>query len=100
MKIIKILFPSIIIPKSFWIIIYEAQDWVKENAIVIDVGFNKLEDKSREQEYRLVGDVDFENVKNKVSYITPVPGGIGPMTIAMLMEQIVRAAELNMTLKL
>lgn len=76
------------------------EDWVKENAIVIDVGFNKLEDKSREQEYRLVGDVDFENVKNKVSYITPVPGGIGPMTIAMLMEQIVRAAELNMTLKL
>ncbi len=55
-------------------------EYIKENAIVIDVGI------SRNEQGRLSGDVDFENVKNKVQYITPVPGGIGPMTIAMLME--------------
>ena len=59
---------------------------VKEGAIVIDVGINKIEDPDTPTGYRLVGDVDFENVKEKCALITPVPGGIGPMTIAMLLS--------------
>ena len=62
------------------------QDMVKENAVVIDVGINRTED-------GIVGDVDFENVKEKTSYITPVPGGVGPMTIAMLMNNVIKAAK-------
>lgn len=62
-------------------------DMVKEGATVIDVGINRMEDG------KLVGDVDFENIKDKTSYITPVPGGVGPMTIAMLMENVVKAAK-------
>ena len=61
-------------------------DMVKENAVVIDVGIN------RNEEGKLVGDVDFENVSKKASYITPVPGGVGPMTIAMLMNNVIEAA--------
>ena len=60
---------------------------------MIDIGINKVEDSSKKNGYRLVGDVDFENVKNKASYITPVPGGVGPMTIAILMKQIVESCE-------
>lgn len=60
-------------------------DMVKEGAIVIDVGINKIPDPSKKSGYQIVGDVDFENVKDKCSYITPVPGGVGPMTIAMLL---------------
>ena len=63
-------------------------DMVKDGAVVIDVGIN------RNEEGKLVGDVDFENVSKKVSYITPVPGGVGPMTIAMLMYNVVKAAKL------
>ncbi len=66
-------------------------DMIKEGAVVIDVGMNRLEDK------RLVGDVDFSEAKEKASAITPVPGGVGPMTIAMLMKNTVKAAELNQT---
>ena len=55
-------------------------DWVKEGAVIIDVGINRLEDGT------LSGDVDFEDVKDKVSAISPVPGGVGPMTIAVLLE--------------
>ena len=62
-------------------------DMVKENAVVIDVGIN------RNDEGKLVGDVDFENVSKKASYITPVPGGVGQMTIAMLMSNVVKAAK-------
>ena len=62
-------------------------EWIKSGAIVIDVGINRMEDGS------LTGDVDFEGAKEKASLITPVPGGVGPMTIAMLMENTVRAAE-------
>ena len=69
------------------------KDWVKEGAIIIDVGINRVDDSTRKRGYRLVGDVDFENVKDKVDYITPVPGGVGPMTIATLMTQVVEAAE-------
>ena len=66
------------------------EDMVKENAIVIDVGIN------RSEEGKLVGDVDFETVSKKVSYITPVPGGVGPMTIAMLMNNVVKSAKLTL----
>ena len=62
-------------------------DMVKDGAVVIDVGMN------RNEEGKLVGDVDFENVKQKVSYVTPVPGGVGPMTIAMLMNNVIKATE-------
>lgn len=62
-------------------------DMIKEGAIVIDIGINKTEDG------RLVGDVDYENVASKCSYITPVPGGVGPMTIAMLLENTIKAAQ-------
>lgn len=61
-------------------------DMVKEGAIVIDVGINKIADPSKKTGYSIVGDVDFENVAPKCSYITPVPGGVGPMTIAMLLH--------------
>lgn len=62
-------------------------DYIKEGAIVIDVGMNRLENK------KLVGDVDFESAEKKASYITPVPGGVGPMTIAMLMRNTLTAAK-------
>ena len=66
---------------------YVTADMVKENAIIIDVGINRLDNG------KITGDVDFENVKEKVSYITPVPGGVGPMTIAMLMNNIIKATK-------
>jgi len=64
------------------------EDWVKENTIIIDIGTNKIEGSKK-----LVGDVDFENVKHKCSHITPVPGGIGPMTIMTLIQQVIEACE-------
>lgn len=68
-------------------------DMVKEGAVVIDVGVNRVEDSSTEKGYYLTGDVAFAEVAEKASYITPVPGGVGPMTIAMLMSNTVLAAE-------
>ena len=68
-------------------------DMVGEGATVIDVGINRVEDLSRERGYRLVGDVDFAAVREKAGAITPVPGGVGPMTIAMLLANTVTAAE-------
>lgn len=68
-------------------------DMVKEGAVVIDVGINRVDDPSRKRGYRLVGDVDFEAVKEKASAITPVPGGVGLMTVAALMINTVEAAE-------
>lgn len=65
---------------------------VKQGAVVIDVGINRVEDSSRKQGYRLVGDVDFEAVSDKAEAITPVPGGVGPMTIAMLLVNTLTAA--------
>lgn len=62
------------------------EDMVKPGAVVIDVGINRVPDASKKSGYRLVGDVDFENVAPKCSLITPVPGGVGPMTVAMLMK--------------
>jgi methylenetetrahydrofolate dehydrogenase (NADP+) / methenyltetrahydrofolate cyclohydrolase len=66
-------------------------DMVREGAVVIDVGINKIDDASQKTGYRIVGDVDFENVKDKCSFITPVPGGVGPMTIAMLLSNTVKS---------
>ena len=61
-------------------------DMVKDGAVIIDVGINKIADESHPKGYRLVGDVDFESVKEKCSAITPVPGGVGPMTITALLD--------------
>jgi methylenetetrahydrofolate dehydrogenase (NADP+)/methenyltetrahydrofolate cyclohydrolase len=69
------------------------KDMVKEGAVVIDVGTNRIDDPTTEKGSRLVGDVDFENVRTIASAITPVPGGVGPMTICMLMSNTVMAAE-------
>ena len=69
--------------------------WIKPGAIVIDVGINSVVDKTRKRGYRLVGDVCFEDAKNIASYITPVPGGVGPMTIAMLMKNTLKLATLK-----
>ena len=66
---------------------FVTSDMIKEGTVVIDVGINRLEDGS------IIGDVDFEAVKEKASYITPVPGGVGPMTIAMLLTNVVKAAK-------
>ena len=69
------------------------KDWIKENCIIIDIGINSKPDSSKKRGYSLVGDVDFNDVKDKVDYITPVPGGVGPMTIAMLMKQTIESAK-------
>lgn len=66
-------------------------DFIKPGAVVLDVGINRIPDASRPRGYRIVGDVDFEAVKDNCSAITPVPGGVGPMTIAMLMSNTVKA---------
>ncbi len=68
-------------------------DWVKPGAVVIDVGVNRVDDPSKEKGYKLVGDVAFDEVKEVASHLTPVPGGVGPMTIAMLLRNTVRAAQ-------
>ena len=68
-------------------------DMVKEGAAIIDVGINRVEDATRERGYRLVGDVAFEAVAEKAGWITPVPGGVGPMTIAMLLRNTLTAAQ-------
>src|SRR5881394_1279995 len=67
-------------------------DHIRDGAVVIDVGINRIEDKTSERGYRLVGDVAFDEVAPKAKAITPVPGGVGPMTIAMLMSNTVKAA--------
>ena len=69
-------------------------DWVKPGAVVVDVGINRVDDESRERGWRLAGDVH-PDVSEVASWLSPVPGGVGPMTIAMLMENTVRAAELT-----
>ncbi|WP_027728610.1 bifunctional methylenetetrahydrofolate dehydrogenase/methenyltetrahydrofolate cyclohydrolase FolD [Treponema sp. C6A8] len=67
-------------------------DMVKEGAVVIDVGVNRIPDSSKKSGFRLVGDCDFDDLKEKTSFITPVPGGVGPMTIAMLMANTLESA--------
>lgn len=66
-------------------------EWLKQGAVVIDVGINYLDDATKKSGYRLVGDVDFESASAVASFITPVPGGVGPMTVAMLMQNVVDA---------
>ena len=66
-------------------------DMVKDGVVVIDVGINRVEDKTKPKGYRLTGDVAFDEVSKKASYITPVPGGVGPMTIAMLLKNTFKA---------
>lgn len=70
-------------------------DWVKPGAVVIDVGVNRVDDASAKRGYRLVGDVAYDEASQVASAITPVPGGVGPMTIAMLLENTFHAAELT-----
>ncbi|MBN2104076.1 bifunctional methylenetetrahydrofolate dehydrogenase/methenyltetrahydrofolate cyclohydrolase FolD [bacterium] len=70
-------------------------DMVSEGVVVVDVGVNRIEDNTREKGYRLVGDADFENVSKKASAITPVPGGVGPMTITMLLHNTIKSARLS-----
>lgn len=67
------------------------EDMVKEGAVVVDVGITRVPDATRPKGYRIVGDVDFEHVAPKCSYITPVPGGVGPMTIVSLMRNTLQA---------
>ncbi len=68
-------------------------DMVKQGAVVVDVGIHRVEDKSKKSGFRLIGDVDFDAVAPKTSYITPVPGGVGPMTIAGLLNNTLKAAQ-------
>tara|TARA_B100001250_G_scaffold412365_1_gene443358 strand:+ start:515 stop:1390 length:876 start_codon:yes stop_codon:yes gene_type:complete len=70
-------------------------DMVRKDSVVIDVGVNRIEDKSKKNGYRLIGDSDFEEIYEIVSKITPVPGGVGPMTIAMLLKNVTKAFLLN-----
>ena len=72
---------------------FVTEDMVKTDAVVIDVGINRVEDSSKKKGYRLVGDVDYNAVSKKASYITPVPGGVGPMTITSLLLNTFKAAE-------
>ncbi|NJY63081.1 bifunctional 5,10-methylenetetrahydrofolate dehydrogenase/5,10-methenyltetrahydrofolate cyclohydrolase [Salinimicrobium sp. CDJ15-81-2] len=72
-------------------------EMVKDDAVVIDVGITRVPDDSKPKGYRITGDVDFENVSKKASYITPVPGGVGPMTIAMLLKNTLLARETHRT---
>jgi len=69
-------------------------DMVKDGVAIIDVGINRIDDPTKAKGYRIVGDVDFENVSKKASFITPVPGGVGPMTIAMLLSNTYKAYKL------
>jgi len=68
-------------------------DMVREGTVVVDVGVNRIADPSRKAGFRLVGDVDFESIREKASWITPVPGGVGPMTITMLLHNTIRSAQ-------
>ena len=70
-------------------------DWIKPGAAIIDVGMNSKPDSTKKSGHRLVGDVNFEEAREVAGFITPVPGGVGPMTIAMLMKNTLRAAEIQ-----
>ena len=69
------------------------KNMVKPGAVVIDVGVNRIPDATKKSGFRLIGDCDFDDIKEIAGYITPVPGGVGPMTIAMLMYNTLEAAE-------
>jgi methylenetetrahydrofolate dehydrogenase (NADP+) / methenyltetrahydrofolate cyclohydrolase len=74
---------------------FVTEDMVKEGVVVVDVGINRVDDASTKKGYRVVGDVDFDAVSKKASFITPVPGGVGPMTVAMLMSNTLKAYTLQ-----
>ncbi len=74
---------------------YVTADMIKKGAVVLDVGINSVDDASRKRGYRLVGDVDYEQVAPKASYITPVPGGVGPMTVTALLMNTIKSYEQN-----
>ena len=74
---------------------FVTRDMVKKGATVIDVGINRIEDPKKKSGFRLVGDVDFDNVSPMTEFITPVPGGVGPMTVAMLMKNTLQACKHN-----
>ena len=74
---------------------FVTKEMVKEGATIIDVGINRIEDSNKKSGFRLVGDVDFEQVAPQTKFITPVPGGVGPMTVAMLMKNTVQAFKGN-----
>lgn len=78
---------------------YLKHEMVKDDVVVIDVGITRVPDETKPRGYKIVGDVDFEQVAKKASYITPVPGGVGPMTIAMLMKNTLLARERRMLYK-
>ena len=69
------------------------EDWIKRGAIVIDVGINSIPDANYKSGFKLVGDVDFENVKKRAKMITPVPGGVGPLTVIMLMKATIESCD-------
>lgn len=73
-------------------------DWLKPGVVVVDVGINSIDDPTAKRGYRLVGDVHFDEAKDVASYITPVPGGVGPMTIAMLMSNVYNLTKLALGL--
>ena len=75
---------------------YLKAEMIKDDAVIIDVGITRVPDETSERGYKITGDVDFENVSKKASYITPVPGGVGPMTIAMLLKNTLLARERRM----
>ena len=75
--------------------LFVTADMVKEGAVVVDVGIHRVEDSSKKSGFKLIGDVDFANVSEKCSHISPVPGGVGPMTIASLMMNTLSAIELK-----
>ena len=79
---------------KFWTFLEGGTAFYQDGAVIIDVGINRVEAPGTEKGYRLVGDVAFDEVAPKASRITPVPGGVGPMTIAMLMKNTVRAFHL------
>jgi len=74
------------------------KDMVKRDCVILDIGITKIEDKNNKKGYKLVGDCDYDNLLDYVKLITPVPGGVGPLTIAMLMKQTVKSAERNLTI--
>ena len=75
------------------------KEWIKKGAVVVDVGINSVDDPSKKRGYRLVGDVDYDGVKEVAGMVTPVPGGVGPMTIAMLMRNTVNACQRSILAK-
>ena len=78
---------------SSYVTLDHLSDMVKEGVVVIDVGTSRVDDASKKSGYRLAGDVDFEGVSPKAAAITPVPGGVGPMTITMLLKNTIKSAK-------